>query len=439
MSASRACWAAAVVGWALSAAVGAAEDENLFSRPGVTADRERREVRVEAHAAGLEKGVQAEFILIGPKSGHAYEAIAVSKAAPSDVHAALVHAGFRPGRPIDPARTRFWPRGERVEVTIEWAASDGDGKTEVRRIRAEDTILDRRTGKSLPRDGFVFVGSTRGPDAEGKEVYLADVEDPMSIISAFNHPATVFDIPRQGTQDELYPHQFVNPQHLWPEKTPLTFVFRPARPEGPPFELDARLHFVPGEAADGFRCEVSLNGGTPEAVADFAKVPEKLAAVAGEQQDVYAAITFDERLLLRALRAAAGEVKRLAEERAIRVEPAPEGELYFQAFSPNEAFRERARRPAQPWELRLRKADDGGAIAGTLISVQPREGSEPPEFDETRYDAPTPEALAATLAEQRAGLPVLLVYAPGDLTYGQLRDFVRPALRTHPIVYFFVE
>lgn len=417
----------------LALRVGAQEPS--FRREGVTADRERREVRVEARAAGLEKGVQAEFILIGPKSGHAYEAIAVSRAAPSDVHAALVHAGFAPGRPIDPVRTRFWPRGDRVEVAIEWPAANGG---EIRRIRAEETILDRRTGKGLPPEGFVFVGSMRGPGPDGSDAYRADVEDPMSIISVFNHPATVFDIPRQGTQDELYAHQFVHPDHLWPENTPLTFVFRPARPEGPPFELDARMRYTPG--ADGMPvCELSLNGGAPEIVADAAAMAERLAAAADGKRDIFAVIVFDDRLTLRGLRAAAAQVKRLAEERAVRVEPPPEGELYFQAFAPNEAFRERARRPAQPWELKLRTPDGGGALAGTLIAVQPREGAEPPEFDETRRETPTPEALAEALAEQRAGLPVLLVYAPADLTYAQLRDFVRPALKTHPIVYFFEE
>ncbi len=429
----------AAVGIASGLGVGpGAAQEPTFRRAGVIADRERREVRVEALAAGLEKGALAEFILIGPKSGHAYEAVAVSKAAPSDVHAALVHAGFQPGRPIDPAATRFWPRGERVEVTIEWAAAAGDADAPVRRIRAEETILDRRTGKSLPPEGFVFVGSMRGTDHEGKDAYLADIEDPMSIISVFNHTATVFDIPRQGTQDELYNHQFVNPEYLWPEKTPLTFVFRPARPDGPSFEMDARLRFVPG--AEGAPvCELSLNGDPPEIVADAGTLAERIAVRAAGKRDVFALITFDDRLSLHALRAVAATVKRLAEDRTIRIEPPPEGELYFQAFAPNEVFRERARRPAQPWELKLRAADAGGAIAGTLISVLPREGAEPPEFDETTREVPNAAALAAALAEERAGLPVLLVYAPAGLTYAQLRDFVRPALKTHPIVYFFEE
>ncbi len=421
------------------AAIGVARaesDANRFERPGVTADRATRTVRIEARATGVQKGTQTEFILIGPKSAHDYEAAAVSKAQPSDVHAALEFIGLKRGRPVEPASLRFWPRGERIDAAIEWEVAGADGKKETRRIRAEETILDRRTGKTMPAEGFVFVGSFAFRNDQGEEVYAADVEDPMSVLSAFNLRATVLDIPRLGTQDELYDHQLINPDLDWKAGQPLTFVLRPARPEGPPFERDVKLTLRVGE---GGRPVGSLSGEDcpNESFNDVEPLARRLAELAKDGRDVYLTTDFDHALTLPALKAGAEWVQSLSDSKRARIEPPPDGGLFHRAFLPNEAFRDRARRPAQPWELHLRRVEKG--VEGTLVRVTPRFGSDPPEFEETRWDIPTPNALRAALDEHGPGLAVLLVFAPGDLSYGELRSFVAPAMSTHPIVYFFAE
>lgn len=422
---------------AAMAAFGGARAEpsaDRFERPGVTADRATRTVRIEARATGLERGTQTEFILIGPKSGHGYESVAVSKAQPGDVHAALEFIGLARGRPIEPAGLRYWPRGERVAAMIEWEASGPDGAIETRRIRAEETIFDRQTGKPLPPDGFVFVGSYFFRNEAGETVYAADVEDPMSILSAFNLRGTVLDIPRQGTQDELYDRQIIHPDLPWKAEQPLTFVLRPARPEGPPFERDATLTFRAGEGGRPVAV-LSTEGAPEETISDFAPLARRLAELGEGGRAVFVTAAFHDALTLPALKTAAGWVELLANEHGARIEPPPNGGLYHKAFLPNEAFRERARRPAQPWELHLRRAE--GGVAGALVRVTPREGGDARAFEETRWELPTPAALRGVLDEQGPGLAVILVFAPADLTYGELRAAVAPALSTHPIVYFF--
>ncbi len=411
-----------------------------FERPGVIADRRERIVRVEAVATGLDKSIQTEFILIGPKSGHDYEAAAISRAAPSDVHAALEFIGLRPGRPYNPARLSFWARGPRVEVFVEWDETDADGKTIRRRAHAEEAIVDRRTNQCLPPMGFVFTGSVRVKQEDESEAYAADTFDPMAILPAFNETTAVLDIPRQGSKEELYDFQYMNGALGWREKQPLVFEFRPARPDGPPFESNARLHFAP-DGGDGVAVELTINGATSGPHREAEAIADALHPYLKADTRVFAAISFAEDLALKRLGAAAALVQQLSDRDIVRVEPPPDGELFYRAFLPNPAFRERARRPAQPWELRLRRTENGG-LTGDLIRVTRKsdEADGPPEFVEERFAVPTPEALRTVLNEQGSGgLSVILVFAPGDLPYAVLRQFVRPALSTHPIVYFFAE
>jgi len=410
-----------------------------FERPGVKADRRERVVRVEATATGLDKSIQTEFILIGPKSGHDYEAAAVSRATPGDVHAAMEFIGLRPGRPYNPDALSFWARGPRVDVFVEWEETGADGAGGGRRrARAEEAIVDHRTNRTLPPEGFVFTGSLRVKLEDGSEAYAADAFDPMAILPAYNETTAVFDIPRRGAKEELYDYQFMNGALGWREKQPLVFEFRPARPDGPPFELDARLRFSTSPEGQVV-VETTLNGESIGTHRDAEELGSALRPRQVEGTNVFATISFADSLALARLSAAAAIVQELSDRDIVRVEPPPEGEIFYQAFLPNPAFRDRARRPAQPWELRLRPTEAAGAT-GDLIRVLRRlDVPDAMEFVEEHFPVPTPEALRAALDEHGPGLSVILVFAPGDMTYGALRRFLQPALSTHPIVYFFTE
>jgi hypothetical protein len=52
---------------------------------------------------------------------------------------------------------------------------------------------------------------------------------------------------------------------------------------------------------------------------------------------------------------------------------------------------------------------------------------------------PTSDALRKQLDKEPTRMPVLLVFAPPSLTYGELRSFIGPALKTHPIVHVYLE
>ena len=193
-------------------------NQDLFVRPGLVADRAARSVRVYGESVRLNPGDPVEFALIAETSGKDYEAQAVSFALPSAVHEALEFIGLKPGAPVDATALRFWPRGERVKVTIEVLATNGAATA---LGRAESTVVDTRTGKPLPEAGFVFCGSrwttaTEDAGSSTDRVYAADVFSPNSIISVYNERNSVLDVPRRAAQGEVYTFQVPNPERRLP-------------------------------------------------------------------------------------------------------------------------------------------------------------------------------------------------------------------------------
>ncbi len=85
---------------------------------GVVADRQRREVRLLAEAVGHRVGITAEFLLVGPLSDRAYEAVAVTVAMPGDIVRAVESLGLARGGCIGSRPFRFWPCGERITATV---------------------------------------------------------------------------------------------------------------------------------------------------------------------------------------------------------------------------------------------------------------------------------------------------------------------------------
>ena len=53
-------------------------------------------------------------------------------------------------------------------------------------------------------------------------------------------------------------------------------------------------------------------------------------------------------------------------------------------------------------------------------------------------DITGPESLRKLLDEKGPGLPVIFVFTPPTLTYGQLMAYLKPVLPTHGIVYVYV-
>jgi hypothetical protein len=378
------------------------------------------------------------------------------------------------GRPVDVRNLRFWPKGERVFMTFA-PQKTGDWPP----IRAERLVLDKRTNKTLPDTGFVFTGSymADSPGNPGAKAYAADVLGPNAVATSYNEANSVFDVPRIANQSDVYDDQIVNPAHFLPTGGLARVILEPeykggkkrvedlvleARPLGeepaqreplralnpdtPPAAPGETLAALPGDVAPFRSNEIntlqyvltSADGVVLTDRTDLNAVVRRFATLAENGHDAFVSLRFAGALPLRVVRQLAFLFSTMDSESGIRIEPPAEGQLYYKAFMPNERFRERAGRWAQPWELRLAAGPTG--VSGTLHQIREKEGQGGrPDLDVIPHDVPGPDALRKALDQHGPGLPVILVFAPSGLRYGALVKFIQPALRTHGTIHVFLE
>ncbi|MFI4896945.1 MAG: YdjY domain-containing protein [Phycisphaerales bacterium JB059] len=106
------------------------------------------------------------------KGTREHEALVMTEARPSHVHAALLLIGLEPGAPGAPSgrgREAIAPTGDPVEVRIAYVSEGGD---EVE-ADAAGWIVHAETGEAFETAGWVFSGS-RIVTHRGREVYDAD-------------------------------------------------------------------------------------------------------------------------------------------------------------------------------------------------------------------------------------------------------------------------
>jgi hypothetical protein len=124
---------------------------------------------------------------------------------------------------------------------------------------------------------------------------------------------------------------------------------------------------------------------------------------------------------------------------ALRVGPPPAGQLYYQAFLPSPAFRDRTQRPSQPLELHLVK-EAGQAPRAYLLELEEIWGdSRVPAIVERRSDHADPAAWFAHFGKLVEPPTVLFLYAPASMSHGEMLPWLAPLLDRLPVVYVFTE
>ncbi|MDI6775049.1 MAG: YdjY domain-containing protein, partial [Verrucomicrobiota bacterium] len=421
------------------------KNPDMLVKPGLLANRKAKRVAFWAESTGLgANGHPPEFFVIAENSGHDYEALAVSFARPSDLHDALRFIGMEPGRRVDFEKLRFWPKGERVFMSISHQDANGN---QVGPFRMEKLFLDKKTGKPLEETGLVFTGSdfVEMKEAPGKKAYAADVYDPNSIASNYNEPTTVLDVPRPAHQKETYNNLAVNPAMGLPEKALLAITIEPEYKDEKRRVIDLTLAVA---ARDGARVSelgqvkftlTGKDGKTVAATNDLNGVLAAFAALAKDGRDPFVMLKPDGGLSVKVLRDTCAALALIDTEKGVRMEPPSSNDLYYRAFAPDSSFKDRAARFAQPWELRLGKKD--AQVSGVLTQIKQtwNEGEIKPELTATNFMVADAPALRKTLNEKGPGLRVILVFATPTLTYRELLDFLALARATHPLIHVFVE
>jgi len=406
---------------------------NILVLPGLIASRETKTVTFYAESTGLDQRTPIEFFLIGEQSGHDYESVAVALAGPEDIRTGLRFIGMPTGMGTDPGALRFWPRGERVNVTM-------DG------VRIESFILNSDTGRSLPAKGLVFTGSTMidSMDEDGRQVLAAAGRDPYSIAANYNEPESVLDVPWQAPQESVYNRQSLNSEHLLPRGKLLKVTMEPENKDGKRrvLELDLHLSIQPDTATQSLNDVLfTVTGAESQPIRKALAIDDMPALFSGfndEGRDSHVTIHFDDGILIGVIREICVLIRSIDTENGIHVAPPLPDHLYYKAFVPPEGYRKREGRPSQPPELQLSMGKEGTAALLTEIEEIWKDGQVDPELKATAYVISSPEALETALKKIKDTVPAIIVFAEAGLSYGELMRFVRGAIPTHPMVHVFV-
>lgn len=397
---------------------------------GVAVDTQRREVLLLAEAVGHRAGTTAEFLLVGPLSDRAYESVAVTVALPGDIVRAIERLGLARGGCVGSRPFRFWPCGERVEATV-------------RRLDVPDAparplrvlIDDKETASPLVNEGgLVFTGARWEGDA-----CRADTNMPSSVISLYNASDTVFDVPFQVGQSEVYGR--LSLAEAMPYGAPLEIVLRPLLPaDGRPRVLS----LTAAAALDGERLTLACThaDGREAKVGEMTDVLAWLRTQTEAGREPFVTVKFDDAMPLR--RAAdVARVFDMLDGKGIKLDGKSDDGLYPKAFLPLEKWRERKDRHPQPFELHVTRATDG-TLCKKLVFVEEDWTVEGLDPKLTPRDYPFVEwAEFPTLVTQTGGadskVRLLFVFAPADLPLSTFMPGVRAVADRLGLVYVFGE
>ena len=140
------------------------------------------------------------------------------------VHAGLLAAGARVGKPVQWEPTFTPPTGSEIEIHVLWF--DKDGKKQA--IDARKLVKQFGSDKILEVN-WVFAGSGLWKDPDtGEQRYLAESGD---LVCLSNFTTATLDIPIQSSQANSGLLFTANTELIPPEGTPVRLVFKVVKPE----------------------------------------------------------------------------------------------------------------------------------------------------------------------------------------------------------------
>ncbi|MBP5509890.1 MAG: hypothetical protein J6Z49_03140 [Kiritimatiellae bacterium] len=395
---------------------------------GVVADLSKREVRFLVEASGHRSGVTTEFAVVGPMSDRAYESAAVSVASPGDIVRAVEALGTPRGGCVDGRIFRFWPCGERYAASFR--ALEGDDKPSP----VASLFLDTdKASPMLGEGGIVFTG---GEWRDG--VCLTDTNMPSSVISLYNEGQTVFDIPFQFGQSEVYGR--VTLAKTFKQGDLLEFILRPIlSPDG-----KLRVHHytvkVSPRADGGVVATLLDTDGTRKNDGSLADTLTALRQCQTSGIDPFVMLDLAESLTVKQAQEIATAFE-LLDGKGLKMDGRPEGGLFFRAYLPLAKWRERKDRIPQPFEVHLAR-DADGKTKKTLTFVEEDWSGEELDPKLTPRDYPfeqweeLPSLVKKTGGEENK-VNVLFLFAPLDMKLGDVLPAARVLQSRLPVVYLF--
>lgn len=395
-----------------------AAEEHLLQLPGVIANRKTKTVRILAESTMVTAGEPLEFVLITAASGHDYESLAMSYALPDDVTKAMAFIGLKPGRPIDYEGLHFFPRGPRVNVELEWTNATGEKQC----VSYSQLIKTRESGRVLPHSDVMYTGGSGSA--------------PGSIISLYNEPLTLFDVPRVAPQGDVYGEQELNVVLRIPPYQLVELRLSARYADGKLRQLDRVVRMQQGKASTAFVVEDPDGGQLLKG--NFAALLAYFEKGISHGYDYYLTIIPDADMSLVELRKYYELFRRFDREGVLHLDPV-KGQLFYQALLPDEQYRKREDRYTQPWELRLTLGADK-LLHGNLARIEELYNDEGERTLRcSRWDVDNAEAVKKRVGQFPEGVGNgLFVLVDADIKYGLLQNYLADLSAFFPgiFVYF---
>jgi len=180
-------------------------------------DKKRKAVVVDGQVC-LQQGQLEMFAC--PKGTKEHESVVSLNCTAEEVHAGLLAAGAKPGKPVSFDPDYKPATGQIIDIYVLWKDEEGQKQ----QMRAQEWIKDVKKEKAMAYD-WVFAGSGFWKDEEtGKEHYKANGGD---LVCVSNFPTATLDLPIKSSDanDEL---QYVAyKEHVPPRGTKVRVVFIP--------------------------------------------------------------------------------------------------------------------------------------------------------------------------------------------------------------------
>jgi hypothetical protein len=196
----------------------------------VTVDKEKKTVTIPAKIAPrkindpryteiypIEVIACAEF----PKGQKAHETVITVDAKPSEVHKALESLGLKPGKPAAPGGEDSVAEGPELKISLVLPS----GKS----VPIEKTLIDKKTGKTMPTLKWRFTGSAMKQLDPNKPDLSYGADTTLTLIGIF--PVTNETVIQSNLtmKDEPIVKMETNKAILPPEGTPVKLVITPAK------------------------------------------------------------------------------------------------------------------------------------------------------------------------------------------------------------------
>lgn len=398
--------------------------------PGVVADVQKKEVRLLAEAVGHREGITTEFLLIGPLSDRAYESVAVTVASPGDIARAVESLGIKRGGGIGSRPFRFWPCGERMTATVRRLDVKGSPVSPLHVL-----VTDQETESPLiGNGGIVFTGGRWKGD-----VCLTDNTIPASVMSLYNEAGSVFDVPFQVGQSDVYGRLSV--AETLPYGALFEIVLTPLLPkDGRPRVLPVAVAVTTEEAQ--LKLVGSDEAGEPLIQGALSDVLLWMRSQSEAERELFVTLTFDDKLPL-SMAAQVAQVFCMLDGKGIKLDSKAVDGLFPKAFLPQEKWRERKDRIPQPFELHLSR-DSDGRLRKKMVFIEEDwtvEGLDP-KLTPRDYPFESWEefpGLVTRVGGEDNKVRLLFVFSPSDLPLATFMPGVRSVAERLPLVYVFSE